>query len=426
MRVFTLHPGHGTAPVRESDTLPTALPSDGFLWISCTRTEFEAQLAAVQGTLQNLAGQALFDLHVSDLLNRQLPSHYDYTSEYDIVVFRRLASAAGPGSTSRTVQAPSAAVPSPTSAPAPVRLFGTGKAGASSPLLAQVDTSAVGFAVYDRVVLTVHPSDCLVRDAYAARLLQAASGLQVQGGHGVAGGNGHAHGPAGGNGNGSGSANGGPDHRVHQRLLPASPADLMLRMISSIIDGFLELRRDLSQQIDNWQLALLNPGSNFSDWRSLLASRMSLHQLDEICEDQRAALQDWLDALEAWPDTGTAEQKRERELLKVRSRDVLEHIERVVHHVRRMEQNAETAVQIHFSLQSNRANDIMRTLTVLTAIFLPLNLIAGIFGMNFDFLPLVHRTNGFWLAMGTMLAAALGLTAWFWRRRYLNRQDADN
>jgi magnesium transporter len=112
---------------------------------------------------------------------------------------------------------------------------------------------------------------------------------------------------------------------------------------------------------------------------------------------------------------------RERELIMVRSRDVLEHIERVVHHVRRLEQNAETAVQMHFSVQSHRANDIMRVLTVLTAIFLPLNLIAGIFGMNFEFIPLVHKADGFWIAMGAMGVIAVVLVVVFRRKRYLAR-----
>ena len=84
----------------------------------------------------------------------------------------------------------------------------------------------------------------------------------------------------------------------------------------------------------------------------------------------------------------------------MRSRDVLEHIERVLHHVRRLEHSAETAVQMHFSAQGNRTNDIMRTLTVLTAIFLPLNLITGFFGMNFEFLPLIHSASGFWWTHG--------------------------
>jgi Mg2+ and Co2+ transporter CorA len=106
-------------------------------------------------------------------------------------------------------------------------------------------------------------------------------------------------------------------------------------------------------------------------------------------------------------------------MLQVRSRDVMEHIERMVHHVRRLEQNTETAVQMHFNAQSHRTNEIMRTLTVLTAIFLPLNLIAGIFGMNFEFIPFLHQSNGFWMAMAAMGVIAASLVALFWRKRYL-------
>ena len=68
-------------------------------------------------------------------------------------------------------------------------------------------------------------------------------------------------------------------------------------------------------------------------------------------------------------------------------------------------------MQMHFSAVGQRTNDIMRTLTVLTAIFLPLNLITGVFGMNFDALPLIHDATGFWIAAGLMLAVAIGLLA---------------
>ena len=68
-----------------------------------------------------------------------------------------------------------------------------------------------------------------------------------------------------------------------------------------------------------------------------------------------------------------------------------------------MEQGAEAAVQIHFSAQSHRTNAIMRTLTALTAIFLPLNLITGFFGMNFEFMPLIHSADGFWWVFGAMI-----------------------
>ncbi|MGP2636999.1 hypothetical protein ACTVT4_13660, partial [Staphylococcus aureus] len=86
-----------------------------------------------------------------------------------------------------------------------------------------------------------------------------------------------------------------------------------------------------------WQMALLNPNSRFHDWGKVLQAQLGLHQLNEICEDQRAAVQDWIDMLESWPEESETAERRARELLRVRSRDVLEHIERVSHHVHRME-----------------------------------------------------------------------------------------
>jgi magnesium transporter len=167
------------------------------------------------------------------------------------------------------------------------------------------------------------------------------------------------------------------------------------------------------------QQQLLDPRQRFADWSLVLDSRNALHLLEDICEDQRAAVQEWIDALDEWPDEPEPERRRERELLRVRSRDVLEHIERVLTHVRRLENSAEAAVQMHFSALSHRTNDIMRTLTALTAIFLPLNLITGFFGMNFEFMPLIHTHVGFWLAVALMLFVGLGLMLLFRRQRYL-------
>jgi len=366
MRVFSI----SGSSISETDTLPATLPEQGFVWIACARREFEVMQAQVQATLQALAGAQLVDLHVADLLNNQLPSHYDYTSQYDILVFRRLAA----GQSDSDLAQPGEPLHAP-------------RAGAGPGVLRRIDTSPVGFAVFDRVLLTVHPTDCAVRDSFAAKLKSASAG----------------------------------DTRSTGSRLPAGPADLMLRIVNQMVDGYLDLRRELTRQLDHWQAELLRPHTRFDNWSALMEARLSLHALDEICEDQRAAVQDWIDALETWPDAGTPAGQRERDLLKVRSRDVLEHIERVVHNVRRLEQSAETAVQMHYSAQSNRTNDIMRTLTALTAIFLPLNLIAGIFGMNFEFIPLIHMQDGFWWAMGSMTLIAIALIVVFWRKRYLAR-----
>jgi Mg2+ and Co2+ transporter CorA len=374
MRIFQIT----HSQVTEHDALaPLALPgacAEGFLWLSLTRDEFRASLADVQDVLQQLCLTRLLDLHVSDLLNDQLPSHYDYTSQYDVLVFRRLA--------------PEQEPPPQAGEPPLVR--------SGPPVLRRIRTRPVGFAVFDRVLLSVHPEDGAIRDNLASRLLAAAAP-------------------------GNGGAAPLLDVRAVSVRVPTGPADLMLRVINQIVDGYLELRRELTRQLDHWQSELINPRNRFTNWGALMEARQSLHHLDEICDDQHSAVQDWIDALETQPAPESETEARERELTMVRSRDVLEHIERVVHHVRRLEQNAETAVQMHFSVQGHRTNDIMRVLTVLTAIFLPLNLIAGIFGMNFEFIPLVHKADGFWIAMGAMASIALVLVLVFWRKRYLAR-----
>jgi Mg2+ and Co2+ transporter CorA len=181
------------------------------------------------------------------------------------------------------------------------------------------------------------------------------------------------------------------------------------------------LRRELSRQLDHWQAELLSPRTRFNRWDALLQARLALHQIESLCDDQRTALQAWTESLNSWGVGPGSAAELEHELLKIRSRDVLEHIDRVVQHVRRLEHNTETAVQMHFSVQGNRTNDTMRTLTALTAIFLPLNLIAGIFGMNFEFIPWLHMSSAFWWTLGGMGAIATTMGLVFWRKRYLAR-----
>jgi Mg2+ and Co2+ transporter CorA len=361
MRIF-----HLTAErLEELTELPEAMPATGFLWVGSARREFELASGQIQAALQRWNFGALVDLHISDLLNNQLPSHFEDTSWYDLLVFRRLAP--GEGNQKRFLDDTQ------------------GTPLSARDALAAIDTSPVGFAVFDRVLVTVHPVDCAVREFFAQRLAMLADGSEPRG----------------------------------STRLPTSPAELMVRMVNHMVDSYLELRRLLTRQLAYLQQQLLDPKSRFEDWQVLLDSRNALHLLEDTCEDQRSAVQEWIDAIDEWPDEAEAQARRERELLRVRSRDVLEHIERVLTHVRRLEQSAETAVQMHFSALGHRTNEIMRTLTVLTAIFLPLNLITGFFGMNFDSLPLIHSGIGLWVAFGLMVLVAGVLVAVFRRKRYL-------
>ncbi len=367
MRVFHIQADSFT----ELAALPDTIPERGFLWLGYGRREFEVGEAAAQQALARWGCGNIVDLHVADLINNQLPSHFDYTSWYDMLVFRRLAAA--PGSQDLFVDDEH------------------GTLASAQRALRAIDTSPVGFAVFDRALITVHPTDCQVREFFAQKLGRLMEGRDKTAARGSA-------------------------------RLPASPADLMLRMVNHMVDSYLELRRLLTRQLGTLQRVLLDQNSEFNDWPLLLESRDALHRLEDTCEDQRSAIQEWIDALDEWPTHSDPQVARERELLRVRSRDVLEHVERVLTHVRRLESSAESAVQMHFSALGHRTNSIMRTLTVLTAIFLPLNLITGIFGMNFDAMPLIKNPAGFWEAAGLMLCVAFGLWLLFRRKRYLTNR----
>ncbi len=72
---------------------------------------------------------------------------------------------------------------------------------------------------------------------------------------------------------------------------------------------------------------------------------------------------------------------------------------------------------VYLGLLSNRTNTVMRIIAVFSSIFLPLTFITGIFGMNFEFMPLIHKPWGFALSSVLMLGVVAGML-WYFRRRH--------
>ena len=81
--------------------------------------------------------------------------------------------------------------------------------------------------------------------------------------------------------------------------------------------------------------------------------------------------------------------------------------------------------EIHFAVVSNKTNDIMKTLAVLSAIILPLSLIAGIYGMNFENMPELKSENGYWFTLGAMALITVVLLWYFWRRGWIFQREEE-
>jgi hypothetical protein len=78
MQVFSIHADQ----ITETTVLPTALPDQGFVWLSFSRREFELMQGQVQQMLSQLCSVQIYELHLQDVLNNQLPSHYDFTGDF--------------------------------------------------------------------------------------------------------------------------------------------------------------------------------------------------------------------------------------------------------------------------------------------------------------------------------------------------------
>jgi len=76
-------------------------------------------------------------------------------------------------------------------------------------------------------------------------------------------------------------------------------------------------------------------------------------------------------------------------------------------------------MDVYLSSASNRLNEVMKTLTIMASVFIPLSFVAGVYGMNFDRMPELHWRWGYPTVWAIMIVIAASLMGWFWRRGWL-------
>jgi magnesium transporter len=100
-------------------------------------------------------------------------------------------------------------------------------------------------------------------------------------------------------------------------------------------------------------------------------------------------------------------------------RDVQDHTLRVIDTIETYRDMAVTLVEMYMSGASHRLNEVMRVLTVIATIFIPLTFIVGVYGMNFDVMPELHWRWAYPVLWALMIAVPAGMVALFKRRRWI-------
>jgi magnesium transporter len=106
-------------------------------------------------------------------------------------------------------------------------------------------------------------------------------------------------------------------------------------------------------------------------------------------------------------------------------RDLYDHVIQVVDTVESFRDAATGLVDLHMSASSNRMNEVMKVLTIISTIFIPLTFIVGIYGMNFDpaagpfSMPELSSPFGYAAVLGVMIIVAIGMIIFFRRKKWL-------
>lgn len=183
---------------------------------------------------------------------------------------------------------------------------------------------------------------------------------------------------------------------------------LAYALLDAIVDQYFIVLEQLSERTEELEDALLEKPSQES-LQTLHKLRRATHNLRRAVWPLREVLNTLIRNEDGFFQPGTG----------LYLRDVYDHTVHIVESIEALRDLQAGMLDVYLSSLSNRFNVELRALTVITTLFMPAALVAGIFGMNFKHMPWLALPHGFALAMGLMGGIALVMVAIFWRRNWL-------
>ena len=338
-----------------------------FTWVDCYRDDVIHRLEQWQQDVYDCTQLRLNELHVKDIQNIEHPCTFDTMDDYDLLIFRKLITP-----TDQIISGDNALEEHE-------RLFG-------------LTTTPVSFITTNNILITIRERGNRALENYLTRV-QTIAAKPV-------------------------------DEQNKPRKMAASALDLQLRLLNSMVDDYLDLRAPLSKRVEFWQQELLQGNRRFTRWQQLFQENMAFQQVENLCEEQIDVLQELRG--EIIENHGHAKSKKrvgKQDIILVRINDLVSHVERIQKYTARLNNAIQSAIDLHFSAISNQTNENMRILAIITAVFAPLTLLTGVYGMNFEFIPGLKNPIGFWIMLIVMLLSTAMLILYFYRRHLMGRGE---
>ena len=194
-------------------------------------------------------------------------------------------------------------------------------------------------------------------------------------------------------------------HRVDFDFLSNRGADyesseeLMLDIINEVLMTYEQPLEQQNDKMDEFERSIFLRGGHIISIESLYYQKSKAR----ICRKVLQLTQTVLNQVNVRPELNTLLQDTKETTLNF----VLQYDELI--------EEANTILHSYMSVTAQKNNDVMRLLTIFSAFFLPLTFIVGIYGMNFDIMPELRWSNGYYYSLGLM--AIVAVTIWWWFKR---------
>lgn len=198
--------------------------------------------------------------------------------------------------------------------------------------------------------------------------------------------------------------------KARPRLVNGGPDYLAYALLDALVDGFFPVVSSLGGRLEDLEAEILSEPeqrgieSVYALRRELLSARRALFPLREA-----------ITSMQRTTEASPLIRKETRPFL----RDAYDHVVRITELVEAYRELAGQLTDLYYTSLSHRLNEVMKVLTIVATIFIPITFVAGVYGMNFANMPELDWRYGYFLALGLMATVALGMLVMFRRRGWI-------
>jgi magnesium transporter len=196
--------------------------------------------------------------------------------------------------------------------------------------------------------------------------------------------------------------------RLDQGKVRKMKADyLMYRLIDIIVDNYYTILDNIGTQIDEIEDCIYTDSAEEA-FHKIQGIKKELIFLRKAVYPLREALSKVLKG-----ETSFVQEENLRYFA-----DVYDHTVHVIDSLETYKDLTSSLLDIHMNTMNNRMNEVMKLLTIITTIFIPLSFISGVYGMNFEFMPELHSKWGYPAVLGFMALISAGMIYYFKRKKW--------